>query len=87
VRGTFVGLGGAGRSAILAGACCDRHVGRLWLDLWDGVEGWVLYTLGDGGVGLSGWVMSLVLIKGLGVAFVLMEMLVELSGWHRQGCL
>jgi hypothetical protein len=52
--------------------------------LWDGIQGWVLYALGDGGEGLSGWVMGLVLvlIRGLGGAFVWMETLAELSGWH-----
>jgi hypothetical protein len=70
VQGTFVGLGEAGSSTILAGACCGGHVGWLWLDLWDGVEGWVLCALGDGGEGLNGWVMGLVLIRGLGGAFV-----------------
>jgi hypothetical protein len=63
VRGTSIGLGGAGSSAILAGPYCGGHVSWMWLDLWDGVEGWVLYALDDGGEGLSGWVMGLVLIK------------------------
>jgi hypothetical protein len=61
------------------GDCYGRHVGWLWLDLWDGVEGWVLCALSDGGEGLSGWVMSLILIEGLGGAFVWMETLTESS--------
>jgi hypothetical protein len=50
VRGTSIGLGGTNSSAILAGACCGGgHVGRLWLGLLGGVEGWVLCALSDGG--------------------------------------
>jgi hypothetical protein len=70
VWGTSVGLGGAGTSAILAGSCCGRHVGWLWFDLWNGVKRWVLCTFSNGGEGLSGWVMGLVLIGGLDGAFV-----------------
>jgi hypothetical protein len=40
----------------------------------------VLYTLGDGGEGLIGWLMGLVLIGGLDGAFVWMETLAESSG-------
>jgi hypothetical protein len=57
---TTVGLGGADSSAILARAYCGGHVGWLWLNFWDGVEGCVLFTLDDGGKGLSGWVMGLI---------------------------
>jgi hypothetical protein len=50
VRGTSIGLGGASSSAILTGAYCNgEHVGWLWLGLWYGVKGWVLYALGDVG--------------------------------------
>jgi hypothetical protein len=58
VWGASVGLGGASSSAILAGACCGGHIGRLWSSLWDGARGWVLCALNDGGEGLSGWVPS-----------------------------
>jgi hypothetical protein len=59
------------------------RVGWLWLDLWDGVEGSVLYALGDGGEGLSRWVVGLVLIEGLIGAFVWVETLAGSSWWHR----
>jgi hypothetical protein len=38
--------------------------------LRDGVEGWVLCALSDSGESLGGWVVDLVLIGGLGGAFV-----------------
>jgi hypothetical protein len=80
VWSTSIGLGGTGSSAILAGACCGGgHVDWLQLDLWDGVECWMLYALGDGGENLSGWVMGLVLIGGLSRAFVWVETLAGLS--------
>jgi hypothetical protein len=41
----------------------------------------VLCALGDGGEGLSGWVMGLVLIGDLSRAFVWMETLAESSGY------
>jgi hypothetical protein len=84
---SFIGLGGAGSSAILPRACCGGHVGWLWLGLWDGVKCWVLCALGDGGEGLSEWGMGLVLIRCLGGAIVWMEMLAKSSRWHHQGCL
>jgi hypothetical protein len=50
-----IGLGATGSSSILAGACCGGGcVGWLQLDLWDGVEGWMLCTVDDGGESLSG---------------------------------
>jgi hypothetical protein len=55
--------------------------------LGDGVEGWELYTLSDGGESLSGWETSFILIEGLARAFVWMETLAESYGWHCQGCL
>jgi hypothetical protein len=63
-------LGRAGSSVILAGACYSGHVEWLWLGLWENVAGWVFCTLGDGGQGLSGWVVGLVLVGGLGGAFI-----------------
>jgi hypothetical protein len=86
VWGASVGLGGAGSSAILAGACCGGHVGWLWLGLWDGVEVWVLYALGDGGEGPSGWVMGFVLVRGLGRAFVWVASSGLSSGLEHGGC-
>jgi hypothetical protein len=65
VWGIVVGLGGANDSAILARAYCGGHVGWLWLGLGDGVEGWVLYALSDGGESLSGWETDLVFVRGL----------------------
>jgi hypothetical protein len=40
----------------------------------------MFYALDDGGEGLSGWVLVLVFVGGLGGAFVWMEMLAESSG-------
>jgi hypothetical protein len=54
--------------------------------LWDGVEGWVLCPLSDGEESLGGWFMGLVLIGGLGGAFVWVETLASSSWWHHQGC-
>jgi hypothetical protein len=87
VQGASVGLGGANSSVVLAGVCCSGDIGWLWLDLWDGARGWVLCALSDGGEGLNGWVMGLVLVGGMCVAFVWVETMDKLSGWHRQGCL
>jgi hypothetical protein len=40
VWSTSIGLGETSSSTILTGACYGGgHVGWLWLDLWDGVEG------------------------------------------------
>jgi hypothetical protein len=47
----------------------------------------VLCTLNDGGEGLSGWVVGLVLIGGLSGTFVRVETLAGSSWWHRQGYL
>jgi hypothetical protein len=67
---TSIGLGGSNSFAILSRAYYGGHVGWLWLDLWDGAKSWVLCVHGDVGEGLSGWVLGLVLIGGLGGAFV-----------------
>jgi hypothetical protein len=51
----------------LAGNCCDGgHGGLLQLDFWDIVEG-RLCSFGDGGEGLSSWLLEwgLVLVGGL----------------------
>jgi hypothetical protein len=45
--------------ASLAGACCGGgHVGLLRLSFYNIVDGWVLYNFGDGGDGLSGWLLE-----------------------------
>jgi hypothetical protein len=81
-------LGGTSSSVILAGAYYGGwNVGWLLLDLWGAVEGQVLYTLNDGGEGMSGWVVGMVFIGGLCGAFVWVETLVGSSWGHRQGCL
>jgi hypothetical protein len=80
VQGTSIGLGRVGSSVILAGARCGGHVGWLWLGLWDGVKGWVLCALSDGLEGLSGCLVGLILVRGLGGVFVWIDMLAESSG-------
>jgi hypothetical protein len=46
-------------SVALAGICCGGgHVGLLQLNFWDLVEGWMLCSFGDGGEGLSGWLLE-----------------------------
>jgi hypothetical protein len=53
VWGTYEGLGGTGPFAIVARACCSGHVR------------WVFRGFGDGGEGLSGWLVRNVLVGGL----------------------
>jgi hypothetical protein len=70
MRGTSDGLGRADGSTVLAGACYGGHVDWLWLGLQDGVEGWMFCALDGDGEGLSGCVLGLVLVRGLGRAFI-----------------
>jgi hypothetical protein len=91
MRVTYVGLGWAGASAILAGAegVGEHVVGWLVeLDLGNVTEGWLLYSFGDDREGLSGWVVEgwLVLDGSSGLTFVWMETLTGSSWWHYQGC-
>jgi hypothetical protein len=56
-------------SAALVGARCGGgHVGLRQLSFWNAAEGRVLCSFGDGGKGLSGWLLEwgLILIGGLG---------------------
>jgi hypothetical protein len=55
-------------SVALAGKCYSGgHGGLLQLNFWDVVEGRMLYSFGNGGEGLSGWLLEwgLVLVGGL----------------------
>jgi hypothetical protein len=53
----------------LAGVCSGGgHVGLLWLSFWDVVEGWVFCSFGDGGEGLSGWLLEWGLVLDGGLA-------------------
>jgi hypothetical protein len=46
-------------SVALAGTCYGGgHVGLLQLNFWDVVEGWMLCNFGDGGEGLSEWLLE-----------------------------
>jgi hypothetical protein len=55
-------------SADLAGVCCGGgHVGLLRLSFCDVAKSWLFCSFGDGGEGLSEWLLEwgLVLIRGL----------------------
>jgi hypothetical protein len=55
----WVGVDMLVTSASLDGACCGGgHVGLLQLNFWDIVEGRVVCSFGDGGEGLSGWLVE-----------------------------
>jgi hypothetical protein len=48
--------------------------------LWDGAGGWVLCALSDGGEVLSGWVVGLLLVRGMCGSFVWVETFAKSSG-------